>query len=150
MAPPPPSLKVCVFSGSRPGINPAFASSAVSLARAIHAKSWGLVYGGGTKGLMGACAKTLHQLGGDVHGIRVRALIQREGEDCGRSTECETMHERKARMAMESDAFVALPGGFGTLDELVEIITWVGVSFLLFFFFLFLFSFLDHWWMGGY
>lgn len=120
-------LKVCVFSGSRPGINPAFISSASSLAHILHEKSWGLIYGGGTAGLMGACAKTLHQLGGDVHGIRVKALIQAEGDDCGRSTVCESMHERKAVMARESNAFVALPGGFGTLDELVEIITWVCV-----------------------
>ena len=79
-------------------------------------------------GLMGAVAKTLYDLGGAVHGVRVKALIRREtdGQQFGRNTEVESMHERKAIMAAHSDAFVALPGGFGTFEELFEIITWVG------------------------
>jgi uncharacterized protein (TIGR00730 family) len=131
--------KICVFCASRPGLKPAYTLAASSLAHTLFKKSWGLVYGGGTCGLMGVVAKTLHGLGGNVHGFRVRALIKREvstgetgkeseeenGGELGRVEVLDTMHERKARMAEEADAFVALPGGFGTVDELVEIITWV-------------------------
>ena len=127
-----PTLKVCVFCASRPGSSPAFTAAANSLAHALHSNSWSLIYGGGTRGLMGSVAKTLLDLGGTVHGFRVKALIRREvnGDEeagYGDTTVVESMHERKALMAENADAFVALPGGFGTLDELVEIITWVGL-----------------------
>jgi uncharacterized protein (TIGR00730 family) len=127
-----PTRQICVFCASRPGKKPIYTAAAQSLATALHQHSWGLVYGGGTYGLMGVVAKTLHALGGDVTGMQVRALIRQEvGEDevVGKVEVLETMHERKARMAVMADAFVALPGGFGTVDELVEIITWVGFNF---------------------
>ena len=128
-------LAVCVFCASRAGSSPAYAAAAAALARALHGKSWSLVYGGGTMGLMGTVAQTLHALGGSVHGVRVQALIRREVDDTedagfGRSTVVQSMHERKAIMERQSDAFVALPGGFGTLEELAEIITWVCAAWL--------------------
>jgi uncharacterized protein (TIGR00730 family) len=77
---------------------------------------------------MGTVAQTLHSLGGDVQGVIPRALIRREVEgemELGAITVVESMHERKEKMVEMADAFVALPGGFGTLDELVEVVTWV-------------------------
>ncbi|KAI5837432.1 hypothetical protein DFP73DRAFT_581077 [Morchella snyderi] len=120
-------IRVCVFCASRPGTNPKFTAAAESLAEELYQQSWSLVYGGGNRGLMGSVAKTLFDKGGKVHGIIPRALIRREVEgemDIGTVAVVESMHERKNEMAKVSDAFVALPGGFGTLDELVEIITW--------------------------
>jgi uncharacterized protein (TIGR00730 family) len=132
----PTHRQICVFCASRPGNKPIYTTAAQSLAIALHQRSWGLVYGGGTYGLMGEVAKTLHALGGEVTGMQVRALVRREVSEgevaVGKVEVLETMHERKARMAVAADAFVALPGGFGTVDELVEIITWVGGFFFSF------------------
>lgn len=105
--------------------------TARSLAGVFHSNGWSLVYGGGTVGLMGAVASAHVKLGGDVHGIIPAALINKEQTgnfpsplEFGRTTVVHDMHERKAMMGKESDAFVALPGGFGTMEELFEIVTW--------------------------
>lgn len=91
------------------------------------ARSWGLVYGGGSIGLMGAVARGVAQRGGSVRGVIPAQLTGKEisGDPIGELEIVDSMHARKMRMAELSDAFVALPGGFGTLDELFEMITWV-------------------------
>ncbi|KAI5803114.1 hypothetical protein EDC01DRAFT_763866 [Geopyxis carbonaria] len=124
---------VCVFCGANPGSKPLYTDAAAALARVLHANSWGLTYGGGTVGLMGTIASTLVSLSGpeSVTGIIPRALIKFEqaGEipphsTYGTTTVVADMHARKAQMAQRSQAFVALPGGFGTMEELFEVVTW--------------------------
>ncbi|KAI9744509.1 MAG: hypothetical protein M1818_002038 [Claussenomyces sp. TS43310] len=132
----PRARAVAVFCGAKAGRNPAFIDAARSLASALHSQGWSLVYGGGSVGMMGEVARTLVGLGGIVQGIipekllsieraRAPALVGKTRESSfGSLTIVEDMHARKALMAELSDAFVALPGGFGTLEELMEIITW--------------------------
>jgi uncharacterized protein (TIGR00730 family) len=118
--------RVCVFAGSNPGVRPAYRAAAEALGGALAARGWGLVYGGGSVGLMGALADATLAAGGEVIGVIPRALAVREIAH-GHLTDLrlvETMHDRKAQMAELADAFVALPGGAGTFDELFEIITW--------------------------
>jgi uncharacterized protein (TIGR00730 family) len=118
--------RVCVFAGSNPGMRPAYRAAAEALGGALAARGWGLVYGGGSVGLMGALADAALAAGGEVTGVIPRALAAREIAH-GHLADLrvvETMHERKAQMAELADAFVALPGGAGTFDELFEIITW--------------------------
>jgi len=118
--------RVCVFSGSRPGARPAYAEAARALGGAIARAKKGLVYGGASVGVMREIADAALAAGGEVIGVIPRALVDREVAHHG-LTELrvvETMHVRKATMAELSDGFVALPGGFGTLDELFEILTW--------------------------
>ncbi|CUS08497.1 unnamed protein product [Tuber aestivum] len=122
---------VCVFCGASPGTGSQFMETAKSLGAVLHENGWSLVYGGGTEGLMGAVACSLTSLGGNVHGIIPEALIRREQavivpsvEEFGRTTVVQDMHTRKAMMGKEADAFIALPGGFGTMEELFEIVTW--------------------------
>ena len=118
--------RVCVFSGSRPGNRPEYAAAAVLLGRTIARLGSGLVYGGASVGVMRAVADAALAEGGEVIGVIPRALVDREVAHHG-LTELrvvDTMHVRKATMAELSDGFVALPGGFGTLDELFEILTW--------------------------
>jgi len=117
---------LCVFCGSRTGRNEAFASSATELGRKAAEREIGIVYGGGHVGLMGVLADAALAAGGRVIGVIPQALADREVAHHG-LTELHvvsSMHERKALMADLSDAFVALPGGYGTLDELCEIVTW--------------------------
>jgi uncharacterized protein (TIGR00730 family) len=117
---------VCVYAGSSPGADPAFAEAATVLGRAIAARGLELVYGGGSVGLMGAVADAAMAAGGRVTGIIPRALEEREigHRDVSDLVVVETMHERKAMMAQRSACFVALPGGIGTLEELIEALTW--------------------------
>jgi uncharacterized protein (TIGR00730 family) len=118
--------RVCVFTGSRPGNRPQYAAAARALGGAIAAEGGGLVYGGASVGVMREVADAVLAAGGEVIGVIPRALVDREVAHHG-LTELrvvDTMHVRKATMAELSDAFVALPGGFGTLDELFEILTW--------------------------
>ncbi|WP_437661682.1 TIGR00730 family Rossman fold protein [Sorangium sp. So ce1182] len=118
--------RICVYCGSSPGASPAYREAAVRLGELLAARGIGLVYGGGRVGLMGAIADTVLARGGEVTGVIPHFLNQREIEHRG-LTELhvvETMHERKAKMAALSDAFIALPGGIGTLEELFEIWTW--------------------------
>jgi hypothetical protein len=117
---------VCVFCGSARGTNLEYAAVARQLGRELATRNLDLVYGAGDVGLMGIVADAALEAGVRVIGVIPRALVDREVAHKG-LTEChivETMHQRKALMADKADAFVALPGGFGTLDELFEILTW--------------------------
>ncbi len=117
---------VCVYCGSGPGTNPKFMQAAEDFGRLLAENGVGLVYGGGSIGLMGAVSKSVLTHGGRVTGIIPEFLTQREhAED--RAQELivtANMHERKQLMFERADAFVALPGGIGTLEELVEQLTW--------------------------
>lgn len=118
--------RVCVFCGASSGRTPAYAATARAFGAAVASRGLGLVYGGGRVGLMGAVAEGALSVGGEVVGVIPQALVERELAHGG-LTELHvvgSLHERKARMAELSDAFVALPGGFGTLDELMEQLTW--------------------------
>jgi uncharacterized protein (TIGR00730 family) len=122
----PAPMRVCVYCGSRPGTQAAYAASARELGRAIGARRWQLVYGGGHVGLMGMVADATLAAGGTVVGVITEALLQREVGHHG-LTELhvvQTMHERKKMMAERADLFIALPGGIGTMEELYEVWTW--------------------------
>jgi uncharacterized protein (TIGR00730 family) len=118
--------RVCVFCGSSPGARAEYGQQAWQLGRLLAQRDVGLVYGGSTRGLMGIVARAVMAAGGDVIGVMPEHLIEREGASrpVGELRVVHSMHERKALMADLSDAFIALPGGFGTLDELFEIVTW--------------------------
>lgn len=118
--------QLCVFCGSSPGSNPFYREVAGQLGRALAAREIGLVYGGGGIGLMGAVADATLAAGGQVTGVIPAGLASREvaHQNLTALEVVATMHERKARMADLADAFLALPGGMGTFDELFEIITW--------------------------
>ena len=117
---------VCVYCGSGPGTDPVYSSAAETLGRCLAEEGVGLVYGGGGVGLMGITAKAVLQHGGNVVGIIPDFLVRREMmlEDVQELIVTKDMHERKQTMFDRSDAFVALPGGIGTLEELVEMSTW--------------------------
>ena len=118
--------RVCVFCGSSHGVRPAYAESARALGQALVARGLGLVYGGGNVGLMGVVADAVLAAGGEVIGVIPHALMAREIGHAGVTTMhvVDSMHERKALMAETADAFIALPGGVGTFEELFEAITW--------------------------
>jgi uncharacterized protein (TIGR00730 family) len=118
--------RVCVFCGSSPGSRPEYGAEAETFGRLLGEAGLGLVYGGAQAGLMGIVADAALAHGSKVIGVIPRALagIEVAHQRLSRLVLVETMHERKALMAQEADAFVALPGGFGTLDEFFEILTW--------------------------
>lgn len=120
---------ICVYCGSRPGRDPAHMEAAQILGHAIAKSGHRLVYGGGTKGLMGAVARAVLDAGGHVTGIIPEFLMDMEAtrQSLGDLSELiitKDMHERKHLMFERADAFVTLPGGIGTLEEIVEIMTW--------------------------
>ena len=117
---------LAVFCGSTPGDDPVFRERAHAFGATLARRGIRLIYGGGDVGLMGALADGVLSGGGDVHGVITRALEAKEIAHRGLGTleVVETMHERKARMADMADAFVMLPGGFGTWDEFCEAVTW--------------------------
>ncbi len=119
-------MDIAIFCGSSAGHNPAFAETARFVGKTLAQNNIGLVYGGGKVGLMGTVADAALQAGGRVTGIITRALLEGELGHTGlsRLEVVETMHERKQLMADLSDAFLALPGGAGTLDEMFEQWTW--------------------------
>jgi uncharacterized protein (TIGR00730 family) len=119
-------MNVCVFCGSGTGVNPVFSEAARKLGSLLGNSSTGLVYGGGRIGLMGVVANAVMDAGGKVTGVIPRFLLDREVGHRGITSleVVDSMHERKMRMAQLADAFVALPGGWGTLEELCEILTW--------------------------
>ncbi|KAK6201178.1 uncharacterized protein RJT21DRAFT_120228 [Scheffersomyces amazonensis] len=145
-----PEKTICVFCGSSFGNKTSYATQATELGAQLASKNWGLVYGGGSTGIMGAVARGCATNGGYVHGIIPEALISRERTDekalnsklkesidnhdgstpipdskeYGKTTLVKDMHTRKRLMGEEADAFVALPGGYGTLEELMEVVTW--------------------------
>jgi uncharacterized protein (TIGR00730 family) len=120
------SGRVCVYAGSSPGARPEYADAARALARVLCARRRGIVFGGSQTGLMGVLADEALTRGGEVIGVIPRQLAERE--IAHRSLTdlhvVATMHERKALMAQLAEAFIALPGGIGTLEELVEMLTW--------------------------
>ncbi len=117
---------ICVFCGSNLGRRPTYAQAAEALGRALCQRDISLVYGGARVGLMGVVADSVMAAGGKVTGVLPRFLARKELAHYGLSEliEVESMHERKARMAERADAFVVLPGGFGTLEETLEALTW--------------------------
>ena len=123
--------RVCVFCGSNAGARSEYAEAARALAAVLVERKLGIVYGGGNVGLMGVLADAALERGGEVIGVIPRTLVDKEVAHRG-VTELlivETMHERKALMNDLSDAFIALPGGFGTLDEFFEVLTWSQLGF---------------------
>lgn len=123
---PPPVRRVCVFCGSSPGALPEYVDAARRLGALLAERGVGVVYGGASVGVMGALADAALAAGGEVTGVIPRALWEREVAHTGLSElqVVGSMHQRKARMTELSDAFVALPGGLGTLEELFEVWTW--------------------------
>jgi len=119
-------FSVCVYCGSRPGTDAAYAEAARQTGLLIGQLGWQLVYGGGKVGLMGIVADAVLEAGGRVVGVIPRKLMEREVGHGGLSEihVVETMHQRKQLMAERADAFLALPGGIGTLEELFEVWTW--------------------------
>ena len=119
-------MNICVFCGSATGINPVYAESARELGMLLAKSSHSLIYGGGNIGLMGILADSVLGNDGEVVGVIPDFLLQREVGHRGisRLEIVESMHHRKKRMADLADAFIAMPGGWGTLDELAEILTW--------------------------
>lgn len=138
---------VCVFCGSSFGTSDSFSSFATELGKLMASKNWGLVYGGGSTGLMGAVARAVSNNDGYVHGIIPESLVSKERksstqlneelkasvdnhngvtpiDEFGKTTVVKDMHTRKKLMGQEADAFIALPGGYGTLEEIMEVITW--------------------------
>ncbi|MBB4007413.1 hypothetical protein GGQ71_001676 [Rhizobium taibaishanense] len=120
---------ICVYCGSRPGRDPEYMAAGRALGRSIAAHGLRLVYGGGTKGIMGAVASGVLSAGGQVTGIIPEFLVDMEAtrHSLGQLNELiitEDMHQRKHKMFERADAFVTLPGGIGTLEEIVEIMTW--------------------------
>ena len=123
---------VCVFCASSPGSDPAVTDATVALGGLLADRGIELIYGGGAVGLMGLIADTVMEAGGAVTGVIPAGLFSQEVGHQGltRLEEVATMHERKARMYDLADAFVALPGGFGTLEELAETLTWNQIGLL--------------------
>jgi uncharacterized protein (TIGR00730 family) len=118
--------RVCVFCGSWTGVDPVYADAARELAVAMVGRGLGVVYGGGRIGLMGVVADTALAAGGEVIGVIPRPLATKEiaHAACTALHVVESMHERKATMARLADAFLALPGGLGTFEETLEMLTW--------------------------
>jgi uncharacterized protein (TIGR00730 family) len=118
--------RIAVFCGSSPGADPRFLTAAHELGHDLAARGIGIVYGGASVGCMGAVANGALAAGGEVIGVLTRSLAAREIAHAGitRLELVDSMHERKARMAELTDAVIALPGGYGTFDELFEALTW--------------------------
>ncbi|TYH71655.1 hypothetical protein ES332_D05G199100v1 [Gossypium tomentosum] len=118
--------RVCVFCGSSYGKRNCYSDAALELGKELVSRKLDLVYGGGSVGLMGLVSQEVHRGGGHVLGIIPKTLMNKEitGETVGEVKAVADMHQRKAEMARHSDCFIALPGGYGTLEELLEVITW--------------------------
>jgi len=123
--------RICVYCGSSLGTRPVYAEAAAELADVLVRHELELVYGGASKGTMGVIADRVLELGGNVHGVIPKLLEEKEIAHSG-LTELHvvaSMHERKTMMAALSDGFIAMPGGFGTLEEIIEIVTWGQLQF---------------------
>ena len=118
--------RICVYCGSNSGGHSIYREAAIELANVLVRHDYELVYGGASKGTMGVLADAVLRQGGKVHGVIPQILEDKEiaHQNLSELHIVESMHERKSKMAAMSDAFVALPGGFGTLEELIEILTW--------------------------
>jgi uncharacterized protein (TIGR00730 family) len=126
-----PAFSVCVYCGSRPGVDPVFAAVAEETGRWIGRHGGQLVYGGGNNGLMGIVADATLAAGGRVVGIIPHSMVEREWakRDCTELHIVDNMHQRKSMMAERADAFLALPGGIGTFEEFFEAWTWKQLGF---------------------
>lgn len=122
--------RICVFAGSNPGVRPVYAQAAWDLGKALAARHIGVVYGGASVGLMGKLADAALAAGGEVIGVIPQGLFKREvaHRNLTQLHEVKSMHERKALMSDLADGFIALPGGYGTFDELFEITTWAQIG----------------------
>ena len=122
--------RICVFCGSSLGRRPAYAAAAISLAKYLAAKKIGIVYGGSNAGLMGTLADAALEDKGEVIGVMPRVLVVKEVAHTGLADLriVNSMHERKALMAELADAFIALPGGYGTFEEFCEVLTWTQIG----------------------
>ncbi len=118
--------RICVYCGASQGTRPDYLEAASALGSEMARRGLGLVYGGGSLGMMGAVARSVYNGGGDVHGVIPEALKPKElsGGAIGYLEVVDSMHTRKARMVELASAFIAMPGGFGTFEELFETITW--------------------------
>ncbi|TYH76941.1 hypothetical protein ES332_D04G120500v1 [Gossypium tomentosum] len=118
--------RICVFCGSSSGKKASYQEAAAQLGKELVERRIDLVYGGGSVGLMGLVSQAVHDGGRHVLGVIPKTLMPREitGETVGEVRAVSDMHQRKAEMARQADAFIALPGGYGTLEELLEVITW--------------------------
>ncbi|CAK8569078.1 unnamed protein product [Lathyrus sativus] len=118
--------RICVYCGSTPGKNPSYQIAAIQLGKQLVERKIDLVYGGGSIGLMGRISQVVYDGGCHVLGVIPKTLMTKEitGESVGEVRAVSGMHQRKAEMAKQADAFIAMPGGYGTLEELLEIITW--------------------------
>ncbi len=123
--------KICVYCGSSPGKNPAYAQAATLLAQALCERGIGLVYGGAAVGVMGTIADAVLKAGGEAIGVIPKSLAVKEvaHDNLSELHVVASMHERKAMMSDLADGFIALPGGWGTLEELFEILTWAQLGF---------------------
>ncbi|WP_102335229.1 TIGR00730 family Rossman fold protein [Salimicrobium jeotgali] len=123
-------MKICIFAGSRKGENPEYEEKAGELGRLLAGQGIAVVYGGSSAGLMGALANGALSEGGEVIGVMPRQLdgIEVSHTKLTQLIQVDTMHERKAKMAELADGYIALPGGFGTLEELTETITWAQIG----------------------
>jgi uncharacterized protein (TIGR00730 family) len=121
-----PAFSICVYCGSRSGLNPAYAAAAAQVGHWIGSHGGQLVYGGGKSGLMGIVADAALQSGARVVGVIPKALVEKEWahQGCTELYIVDSMHDRKRMMAERADAFLALPGGIGTFEELFEVWTW--------------------------
>ena len=126
-----PAFSICVYCGSRPGIDPSYTAAAEQVGHWIGSHGGQLVYGGGKGGLMGVVAEAALTSGARVVGIIPQSMVEREwaNHDCTELHVVDNMHQRKHLMAHHSDAFLALPGGLGTLEELFEVWTWRQLDF---------------------
>ncbi|HXQ45898.1 MAG TPA: TIGR00730 family Rossman fold protein [Caulobacteraceae bacterium] len=125
MPAPPPIKSVCVYCGSSDAVDPALLDAAAEVGRTLAREGLRLVYGGGRVGLMGACAKAAHAAGGRILGVMPEFLRQHEIlYDVVEVKVVRSMHERKMAMFEAADAFVVLPGGIGTLEEVIELMSW--------------------------
>jgi uncharacterized protein (TIGR00730 family) len=122
--------RICIFCGSSLGRRPAYAAAAISLAKHLTSRKVGIVYGGGKAGLMGALADAVLEAGGEIIGVMPRVLVAKEIAHTGLKDLriVNSMHERKALMAELADAFIALPGGYGTFEEFCEVLTWTQIG----------------------
>ena len=123
--------RVAVFCGSAPGHDPAFVETGYAVGRGLAERGIGLVYGAGGGGVMGAVSQGTLDAGGEVIGVIPRSMVEREWgrHDLSELHVVETMHERKALMAQYADAFLCLPGGLGTLEEITEVWSWRQIGF---------------------
>ncbi len=123
--------RICVYCGSNTGTRPDYAEAAKNLAEVLVRRDLELVYGGAAKGIMGVIADTVLEHGGTAHGVIPKSLDEKEIAHGGLTQlhVVASMHERKSMMAELSDGFIALPGGFGTLEEIIEILTWGQLQF---------------------